>query len=314
MSPFPERLTPYLRDLIAAEGPDGPIARQYLPDPREAETRPEERADPIGDAAHSPVKGVVHRYGDRALLTPVMACPVHCRFCFRREAVGGPHARLNDDELAAALAYLRAHAEVWEVILSGGDPLTLPPERLGRIVAELDGIPHVRVIRIHTRLPVADPPRMRFPAAAARACRAPIYAVIHCNHASELTPAARDAFDALRAAGVHLLAQTVLLRGVNDSVEALEALMRDLVALGVMPYHLHHPDLARGTGHFRLGLEEGRDLVRRLSARVSGLCRPTYVLDIPGGHGKVPVAASHVGDDGWVEDWQGGRHPYPRLP
>lgn len=314
MSPFPERLSPYLRRLIEQQGPDGPIARQYLPDPREAEARPEERADPIGDATHSPVKGIVHRYADRVLLTPVMACPVHCRFCFRREAVGGPHARLSDAELAAALAYIGQHEEIWEVILSGGDPLALSAERLKTILRAVAAVPHVQVIRLHSRVPVADPERVTADVAAGLDCGKAVYVVIHCNHASELTPQARDALRALQAGGAMLLAQTVLLKGVNDSVAALEALMRRLVALGVKPYYLHHLDLAQGTGHFRLGLEEGRDLVRQLHARVSGLCRPTYVLDIPGGHGKVPVGFSHFCGDGWVEDWQGRRHRYPPRP
>ena len=306
-------------DLLAATVPGDaadPIARQFLPDLRELTIAPEELADPIGDEVHAPVKGIVHRYPDRVLLKPLLTCPVYCRFCFRREAVGPGSDALTATELAQALDYIRARPEIWEVILTGGDPLMLSPRRLGQIVGALDAIPHVGVIRLHSRVPVADPKRVT-PAliASLQSRSAAVYLAVHCNHARELSPAALGACASLSAAGIPLLGQSVLLRGVNDSVEALSALMRALVRARIKPYYLHHGDLARGTGHFRTSIAEGQALMRALRGRLSGLAQPTYVLDLPGGHGKVPVGPSYVteteGGSYLIEDPWGERHLYP---
>ncbi|MBV9833945.1 MAG: lysine-2,3-aminomutase-like protein [Alphaproteobacteria bacterium] len=293
-----------------------PVARQYIPTADEAVVAPEELSDPIGDHTFSPVKGVVHRYPDRVLLKTLHACPVYCRFCFRREQVGPGGEALDGVELTAALDYVRAHPEIWEVILTGGDPLMLAPRRLAEIVAALDAIEHVGVIRLHTRVPVADPSRVTPELVSAlRAERAAVYVALHCNHANELTSDARIALRRLSDVGIPLLSQTVLLRGVNDDAATLEALFRALVQARVKPYYLHHPDLARGTGHFRLTIAEGQALMRALRGRVSGLCQPTYVLDIPGGHGKVPVGPCYVdlSQEGVaaVTDRTGGVHLYP---
>ena len=301
--------------LRAIKTADDPVGRQYLPDTAELVTRPEELRDPIGDEAHSPVPGVVHRYPDRVLLMPVKACAVYCRFCFRREHVGPGQQALKSEELARALDYIRGDENIWEVILSGGDPLILSPRRLGALLDEIENIGHVKVIRFHTRVPVAAPERVTQELTAALERRKAVYVAIHVNHAQEITPEAEEAFARLRAAGCVLLSQSVLLRGVNDDPEALETLFRRLVALRVKPYYLHHPDLAPGTGHFRLGLREGQAIVRRLLGRVSGLCRPAYMLDIPGGHGKIPAGPDYIREDeqGLVlEDPAGGKHPYPR--
>jgi lysine 2,3-aminomutase len=305
--------------LAAMQSPDpaaDPVARQYIPTAEEAVAAPEELADPIGDHAFSPVKGIVHRYPDRVLLKALHACPVYCRFCFRREQVGPGGEALDGTELNQALDYIRDHHAVWEVILTGGDPLMLAPRRLAEIVAALDAIPHVGVIRLHSRVPVADPSRVTPELVAAlRAERAAVYVALHCNHAQELTAKARAALRLMSDAGIPLLSQTVLLRGVNDDAAVLEALFRALVQARVKPYYLHHPDLARGTGHFRLSIAEGQALMRALRGRVSGLCQPTYVLDIPGGHGKVPVGPCYVDlpSDGAarVSDPKGGTHLYP---
>jgi lysine 2,3-aminomutase len=193
----------------------------------------------------------------------------------------------------------------------------LSPRRLTRIVAALDAMLHVAVIRFHTRVPVADPRRVNAALLAAlKASRAAVYVGVHCNHARELTPQARSALARLADAGLPLLSQSVLLRGVNDSVEALEGLFRALVAARVRPYYLHHPDMARGTGHFRVSIEEGQALMRALRGRLSGLCQPTYVLDIPGGHGKSPIGPGYLDDpepggDRLVTDYRGHRHRYP---
>ncbi|HZT89792.1 MAG TPA: lysine-2,3-aminomutase-like protein [Stellaceae bacterium] len=307
-------------DEVAAQidpaDPADPIAAQFVPSAAELTTAPEERADPIGDERWSPVPGIVHRHADRVLLKPTLLCPVYCRFCFRREVVGKKAAMLAPAALERAFDYIRGHPEIWEVIVTGGDPLLLSARRVGGIVRVLEGIEHVAVIRFHTRVPVVDPDRMRPALVRALDAGKAVYVVIHVNHAHELTPRAREAVARLVRAGIPVLSQTVLLRGVNDDAAALEALFRALVAMRVKPYYLHQMDLARGTGHFRVPIETGRRLVRELRARASGLCQPTYVLDIPGGYGKVPIAESAIApgeEEGrWtVEDAQGRRHPYP---
>jgi len=309
-------ITPDMAKLITGDAAGDPIARQFVPQAQELATAPEDLADPIGDHAFSPVKGIVHRYPDRVLLMPHHACAVYCRFCFRREDVGPQGESLNRAELAAALDYIRARPEIWEVILTGGDPLLLSPRRIAAIVRALDAIPHLGVIRFHTRLPIVEPKRIGAALVKALAAAKAVYVVIHANHPRELTPQARAACARLVRAGIPLLSQSVLLRGVNDDAAILAALFRGLVAMRVKPYYLHHPDLAPGTGHFRLSLGEGQALMRRLRGRVSGLCQPNYVLDLPGGHGKVPVGPCYAEPDeeagSWrIEDLAGRRHDYP---
>ncbi|MBI3197688.1 MAG: lysine-2,3-aminomutase-like protein [Rhodospirillales bacterium] len=292
-----------------------PIARQFVPSPAETKVSADELADPIGDEARSPIKGLVHRYSDRVLLKPLHVCPVYCRFCFRREKVGPGGEALSAAELETALGYIRSHPEIWEVILTGGDPLMLAPRRMAELIAALDAIPHVAVIRVHSRVPIVDPERMTPELVSAlKPRRASLWLGIHCNHARELSAAARAALARLADAGIPLMGQTVLLRGVNDDVETLEQLMRALVTARVKPYYLHHPDLVRGTGHFRVSVEHGQALMKALRGRLSGLAQPTYVLDVPGGHGKVPIGPAYLGDDPdavMVEDAFGGRHRYP---
>lgn len=306
-------VTPAVAALIDPADPVDPIGLQYLPDPAELELAPGETADPIGDGVHSPLKGIVHRYPDRLLLTATHACAIYCRFCFRREVVGpGGAGGLTSDELDAALAYIAGRPEVWEVILTGGDPLVLSPRRLGDLVTQLATIPHLKVLRVHTRLPVADPGRIT-PALvrALSGSRLTLAVGVHVNHQRELTAEADAALGRLRGAGALLLSQTVLLKGVNDRVEVLGDLMRGLVERGVRPYYLHHPDPAPGTARFRVSIEEGQALVRGLRGRYSGLCQPTYVLDIPGGFGKVPAGPAWIesGEAGLAatDPW-GGRH------
>ena len=309
-------LTPAMAALIDPADPADPIARQFVPDVAEFDHRPEERADPIGDDAHSPVKGIVHRYPDRVLLKLLHACPVYCRFCFRRERVGPGGEGLTAAERDAALAYVAAHPEIWEVILTGGDPMMLSPRRLGATVGRLDAIDHVGVIRLHSRVPIVDPVRVTDDLVSAlAAARTAVWVSVHANHPRELTPEADRAIARLVDAGIPMVSQTVLLRGVNDDPAVLEALFRGLVRRRVKPYYLHHPDAAPGTGHFRLPLARGQEIAAALHGRVSGLCQPAYVLDLPGGHGKVPVAPCRArpdDDDRWrIEDWQGRCHAYP---
>jgi len=302
------------RDHLATD----PIARQFVPSIHETEIAPEELGDPIGDEARSPVKGIVHRYPDRVLLKPLHACPVYCRFCFRREKVGPGGEVLSAAELDAALAYIRSRSGIWEVILTGGDPLMLAPRRLAELIAALDAIPHVAVIRIHSRVPIVDPGRVTAELVAdLRPRRAGLWLGIHCNHARELTAQARTALARFADAGVPLMGQSVLLAGINDDADTLVDLMRALVTARVKPYYLHHPDLVRGTGHFRVSIARGRELMKELRGRLSGLAQPTYVLDVPGGHGKVPVGPNYLADDPdalTIEDAFGGTHRYPERP
>jgi lysine 2,3-aminomutase len=313
---FAVAITEDMAALIDRDDPSDPIAAQFVPSGAELETTAEELADPIGDDRWSPVPGIVHRYPDRVLLKPTLVCPVYCRFCFRREVVGKKPAMLPPAALERAYDYIRQRRDIWEVIVTGGDPFVLGQHRLAAIVRALDAVAHLGVIRFHTRVPIVDPRRVSAALVAALAADKAVWVAVHVNHPRELTPAAKEAVSRLVRAGIPVVSQTVLLRGVNDDAAVLEALFRGLVAMRVKPYYLHHGDLARGTAHFRTGIAEGQRLVRALRGPVSGLCQPTYVLDIPGGHGKVPVAPCAVtpGDasSGWlVEDSSGACHRYP---
>lgn len=306
-----------MRALIDPADPRDPIARQIVPDVRELVQTSDERPDPIGDGPHSPCEGLVHRYPDRVLLKLAHVCAVYCRFCFRREMVGpGQGTALSEAALAQALAYIAGHPDIWEVILTGGDPLVVSPRRLASVADRLARIDHVRVLRAHTRLPIAAPEQITPDLVEAlKSFGRTVYVAVHVNHPRELSGAARGACARLADAGIVLVSQSVLLRGVNDDVETLSALMRALVEARVKPYYLHHPDLAPGTGHFRLSIEEGQALVRALRGRLSGLCQPTYVLDIPGGHGKAPLGpAAYDGASARVRDFRGRAHAYPPDP
>jgi lysine 2,3-aminomutase len=308
-------ITPEMADLIDRDDPEDPIARQFVPDPDERIRLPDEIDDPTGDAAHGMAKGipkgVVHRYPDRVLLKPTHACPVYCRFCFRREQVGPGGEALSTEELGVALDYVRARPAIREVILSGGDPMILSPRRVAEILRGIESIAHVDLIRIHTRVPLVDPGRIDARMVSALATSKALFIVLHANHPREFTPAGRDACARLTAAGIPMLSQSVLLRGVNDDAATLEALMRGFLAARIKPYYLHHLDPAPGTARFRVPLAEAQALMRRLRGRVSGLAQPLFVVDIPGGHGKVPIGPVYLEDDG-VRDPDGDLHPAPR--
>jgi lysine 2,3-aminomutase len=308
-------LTPALAALVEPSDPADPIARQFVPDARELIRDPAERDDPIGDDAMSPVKGLVHRYSDRVLIKLVAVCAVYCRFCFRRERVGPGSGLLNAADFAAAVDYVRADTGIWEVILTGGDPLTLSPCRIAEVTQALAAIPHVKVLRWHTRLPVAAPEQVTKAVARALIAEGKTTVVaLHANHPRELTESARSACRRLAAEGTMLVSQSVLLKGVNDDPETLIALMRAFVEARVKPYYLHHGDLAPGTTHWRVPIAQGQQLMRQLRARLSGLATPTYMLDIPGGHGKAQIGPQWIrcGEDGehLVTDPQGTPHVY----
>ena len=300
-------IPPAFAELI--EQPDDPIGLQVIPQARELEVAAHEQSDPIGDDAFSPVPGIVHRYPDRALLKPLLICPLYCRFCFRREHVGPDGGLLDEAALQRALDWLAAHPAVTEVILTGGDPLMLSPRRLGAILAALDAMPHLQTIRIHSRVPMADPGRITAALLDTLETTKPLWLVVHANHAREFSEAALAAMRQIQRRGVPVLGQSVLLRGVNDSAAALEALFRAMLAARVKPYYLHQLDPAPGTAHFHVPIAEGRRLMAELRGRVTGLAWPTYVLDIPGGHGKVPIGPEYLEPDaGIVRDPAGVAH------
>jgi lysine 2,3-aminomutase len=311
-------VTGMVAGLIDSADPADPIARQFIPDLAELSQRPDEMADPTGDLAFSPVEGIVHRYPDRALLKLLHVCPVYCRFCFRR-AVVGPNTPvfLAPEALAAAMGYIADQAGIWEVILTGGDPLTLSERRLADIMARLKAIDHVKVIRLHTRVPVADPARITAELAGVLLSSGKtVYVALHANHPREMSEAARAACAKFIDAGIPMLSQSVLLAGVNDDIETLTKLMRTFVEARIKPYYLHQLDRAPGTGHFWVPIAKGQDLMRQLRGRVSGLCQPHYMLDIPGGHGKSPIGPAYLTDlspdeSYEVTDYKGRSHVYP---
>ncbi|WP_342164120.1 lysine-2,3-aminomutase-like protein [Methylobacterium sp. SD21] len=309
-------ITPDMAELIDPTDPADPIARQFVPRAEELIATPEERADPIGDGEHEKLPGLIHRYPDRVLLKPLHVCPVYCRFCFRRESVGPDGlGTLTEAEFTAAFAYIAADPAIWEVVVTGGDPLALSPRRLGMIAQRLRAIPHVKVLRLHTRVPVVQPALVTDAVVEALSgFGGAVFVALHANHPREFTPQAREACARLVSAGIPMVSQSVLLRGVNDDAATLEALMRTFVENRIKPYYLHHGDLAPGTGHLRTGIAEGQALMRGLRGRLSGLAQPTFVLDIPGGHGKVPIGPNYLNETEAgldVTDPAGRAHPYP---
>ena len=304
-------IPPAFLDLI--EQPDDPIGVQVVPSGLELEVTQAERSDPIGDDALSPVPGIVHRYADRALLKPLLVCPLYCRFCFRREHVGPDGGVLDDAALNTALDWLRTHTQIREVILTGGDPLMLSARRLASIMQALESMEHVTTIRLHTRVPVAAPERVTDAVLDALESNKAVWMAVHINHARELSPAARQSLGRIMRRGIPLLGQSVLLRGVNDSEQALEDLFRAMVESRMRPYYLHQLDPAPGTARFHVPVQEGQRLLAGLRGRVTGLAWPLYVLDIPGGHGKVPLGPEYVEGPLRVRDPAGNPHDLARL-
>ena len=308
-------ITPAMAALIDPNDHADPIARQFMPSTAELVPHAAELADPIGDHAKSPVPGLVHRYPDRVLLKIVGVCPVYCRFCFRREMIG-PDAghNLTEAELAAALAYIRSTPAIWEVILTGGDPFMLSPRRVRALMQDLTTIPHVKIVRWHTRVPIVAPHLVNDDfVEGLTSGNKTIIVGLHANHPRELTPEAHAALTRLSNAGIPLVSQTVLLRGVNDDVATLDALMRAFLQARIVPYYVHHGDLAPGTAHFRIPVAVGIALVRNLNRRLSGIARPDYVLDLPGAFGKVSLLSTDVrltADGCEIRDAAGRVHVY----
>lgn len=291
-------------DLIDWNDPADPIRLQVIPQPQELIEQEGELDDPIADHGFSPVPRLTHRHADRVLLFPTYQCAVYCRFCFRKESLTSIGRGFSREAMEPAFAYIAEHPEIREVILTGGDPLSLPDKALAEIRARIEAIAHVRLLRIHTRVPVALPSRITAGLVTSLQGRLMVTVVTHFNHVREITDATEIACRTLRQGGFVLLNQSVLLKGVNDTVEVLEDLCRELMyRLGVKPYYLHHGDLARGMAHRRTTIAEGQALAAALRQRLSGICNPVYVLDLPEGGGKVPLGPCYVeGRDG--ESWR----------
>ncbi len=301
--------------LQQVQNHNDPVAKQYVPSTAELSILPDEESDPIGDLTYTPIDGIVHRYPDRVLFKVSSVCAVYCRYCFRREMIGAGADHLSDKDIDAALEYIKAHNEIWEVILTGGDPLILSPRRLAKIIEALDEIDHVQIIRIHTRIPIANPSKIDDTLLGVLKTKSSaLQLVVHINHAQEISSDVRRVIYDMRMNGVSFFSQSVLLHQVNDCPSVLETLFKTLNKIHVKPYYLHHMDHAKGTSHFRVSIARGKNIMRQLQGRVSGTCLPKYMLDIPGGHGKIPINDESVrlleGDVYTVTDYQGGTHIY----
>jgi lysine 2,3-aminomutase len=287
-------ISPYYLSLVDPAHPFCPVRMQAIPVRAEAQTHEGELRDPLGEDQHRPVRAVVHKYPDRVLLLALDHCSVYCRHCTRRRITSGEEGGISRDELAEAVAYLREHPEVRDVLVSGGDPLLLSTERLRELLEQIRGVPHVEIVRIGTRIPVCLP--MRVDAELARTLRkfAPLYVVTHFNHAKEITPEAREACEMLVDAGVPVENQAVLMRRVNSSAVAIKDLMQKCLTMRVRPYYLHQMDVAEGLEHLRTPLQTGVEILRELRGWTSGLAVPHLAVDLPGGGGKVTLQPDYV--------------------
>ncbi len=312
---FAERLTPHLMRLIAKD-PTGPVARQFRATAEERRVLPYELDDPLGEADRTVAPRLVRKYENRALLLVTDECLAHCRYCFRRGSTGRKGGAISETELAAALSYLERRPEIDELLLSGGDPLALRTSVLSSILNTLrTRIPRV-IIRICTRVPGVSPSRIDTATVDAVRSSIPAWLVVHVNHPDELTGETREAFERFVDAGIPVVVQTVLLRGINDSVDVLGRLFEELLRIRVQPYQLFQADLARGTSHFRVPLERGLAIYRALRSRVSTLALPVYALDAPGGGGKIALdghaALRNDGASYVIAGSDGREYRYPR--
>ncbi|MBA3457807.1 MAG: KamA family radical SAM protein [Deltaproteobacteria bacterium] len=286
-------ITPYYASLMDPEHASCPIRMQAIPHPAEADIRPEELRDPLGEDTHNPAPSVVHKYPDRVLFLVVDRCGIYCRHCNRRRLVGGDEPPTTAD-LEAGLEYIARTPRIRDVLLSGGDPLLLSTRRLDYLLGRLRAIPHVETIRIGTRLPVVCPMRIDAELTAALRKHHPLFINTHFNHIKELTPEARAGCERLVDAGIPVGNQTVLLRGINSSVPSLRALMRGLLRSRVRPYYLFQGDTVIGTDHLRTPVESAMELYAGLRGWMNGMAVPMLVLDAPGGGGKVPIVPSYI--------------------
>jgi len=308
-------ISPYYLSLIDPAHPFCPIRMQAIPVRAEAATHPGELRDPLGEDLHRPVRAIVHKYPDRVLLLALDHCSVYCRHCTRRRITSGDEGGITREELQEALAYVRAHPEVRDVLVSGGDPLLLSTERLVELLEGIRAVPHVEIIRIGTRIPVCLP--MRIDDELCRALRrfAPLYVVTHFNHAKEITPEAREACERLVDHGIPVENQAVLMRRLNSSVTAIRDLMQKCLTMRVRPYYLHQMDVAEGLEHLRTPLAKGIEILQGLRGWTSGLAVPHLAVDLPGGGGKVTLQPDNVLERSKAQtvlrNYRGEKYAYP---
>ena len=313
---FRMAVTPYYASLIDPNDPKDPIRKQCVPSIEETYPCPEDRSDPLCEERDSPVPHIVHRYPDRVLFIVTYRCAAYCRHCTRRRAVGEEDRIITEKSLQTALSYIRAHPEIRDVLISGGDPLVMATEKLEHIVASVRAIGHVDIIRIGTRVPVVLPMRVADELTAMLKKYHPIWINTHFNHPRELTAEAARACAAIVDAGIPLGNQSVLLRGVNDDPEVMKKLLLGLVHMRVRPYYLYQCDLSRGISHFRTDVDTGIKIMHALTGHISGYAVPRFVIDAPGGGGKIPINYKYVisKDDREVvmENYRGGLYRYPQ--
>ena len=314
-SRLPFRVSQHIKSLFAIDD-QGVIKRQFIPSPQEEVTTAAETTDPLAEKPHSPLPRLIHRYRDRVLVLTTGQCAAYCRFCFRSSFTAGEARAINGDEIDAILGYLDQRREVHEVLFSGGDPLTLSNHRINGLLSAFRSQSEERVFRIATRMPIVQPRRIDPQLVEIFQRNFPLWVVIQVNHPLELCEESKRALALLRRGGIPILSQTVLLRNINDSVDTLRKLFYGLEKEGVKPYYLFQGDLARGTSHFRVPLEEGIRIVKALRREVSGLVMPTYAVDLPGGGGKIPLTESYFigeSESGYhFRSLDGTEHSYPK--
>jgi lysine 2,3-aminomutase len=287
-------ITPYFASLMDAQDANCPIRRQVVPTAQELVVQPEELRDPLSEEADSPVPGLVHRYPDRVLVLVTDQCASYCRHCTRRRLVGVKAERMRPEEMAHALQYVAEHTEVRDVLISGGDPLILSDSNLEFLLKSLRAIPHVEIIRLGTRVPVFLPQRITPHLVTMLGKYHPLWINIHFNHPREITPESAAACARLANAGIPLGSQTVLLRGINDCPHIMKELMQTLLKIRVRPYYIYQCDLSQGISHFRTSINKGIEVIEHLRGHTSGLAVPTFVVDAPGGAGKIPVMPQYL--------------------
>ena len=312
---YPMKISQYYFSLI--EEPDDPIWKQCMPNPLELKDY-WGCDDPLNEEGDSPIPGLIHRYPDRVLMYISNTCGMFCRFCTRKRKVGKPNINLNNGTLMKQIEYIQKNPAIRDVLLSGGDPLLLPDERIEFILKRLRAIPHVEIVRIGTRVPCTFPQRVT-----PKLCRMlrkyhPLYVNVHFNHPREITEESRRACGMLADAGIPLGNQSVLLRGVNDNVETMKSLVQKLLTMRVKPYYLFQMDLVKGTAHFRTKVETGLKIIEALTGHTSGFAVPRFVIDAPGGGGKIPIQPNYLmeiqADKVILRNYKGKKYVYPQIP
>jgi len=291
---FRMAVTPYYSSLIDPDDVNDPIRAQAVPSINEIRTFPWEMADPLGEENASPVRNIVHRYPDRVLFLVTHCCAMYCRHCTRRRLVGEEDVSISDEEIDEAVDYIKKTPEIRDVLVSGGDPLTLSDTRLDHILSRLREIEHVEIIRIGTRIPVTMPMRVTPALLDMLKKHQPIWINTHFNHPKELTSASIKACGSIVDAGIPLGNQSVLLRGVNDNTETMRSLMLELIRARVRPYYLYQCDMSEGLQHFRTDVRTGVKIIGELRGTISGFAIPLFVIDAPGGGGKIPVNPEYI--------------------